>query len=90
MVVITRYVSRVCVRQEPSRLVIQEPDVVVYELGLKDCHVQIVEELRFHIQGLAATCLPPVEVPHASQIRQAKLEEFTVDFLLPAYAHSGL
>ena len=59
MVVVTRSMSGVCVRQEPPRLVIQEPDIVVRELGLKDGHVDVVEELGFYIQRLAASRVTP-------------------------------
>ena len=63
---------------------------MVHELRLKDSDVKVVEELRFHIQRLAATCLPPTEIPHSSQQWQAALEEFTVDFLLAAHVRSAL
>ena len=49
MVIVTGGVPGICVRQEPLRLVIQEPDVVVHEFGLKHGHVEIVEELRLRI-----------------------------------------
>jgi len=49
--------------------VVQEPDVVVHELGLKDGHVEIVEELCLYIKSLATRLLPPSKVPHGSKGR---------------------
>lgn len=85
MVVITRNVSGVCVLQKPTRLVIQEPDIVVGELGFKNGHIEVVEELCLHVEGSAASRLPPTEITHSPQVGQAELEEFTVDFLLAAH-----
>jgi hypothetical protein len=38
-----------CMSKEPPRLVVQEPDVVIHKLRLKDGHVEIVEEFCLDI-----------------------------------------
>jgi hypothetical protein len=58
--------------------------------GSKNGHVEIVEELCFHIKGFAASPLPPSKMPHGSKRWQPELEEFTVDFLLAAHVKPAL
>jgi hypothetical protein len=90
MMIETSNVSGICVTQEPPRLVVQEPDVVFDEFGLKDSHVEIVEKLSLHIKGFAASPLPPSKMPHGAKRWQPELEEFTVDFLLAAHVKPAL
>ena len=47
---VTSGVLGVCIHQKQPRLMIQEPDIAIRELLLKDGHVEIVEELRLFIE----------------------------------------
>jgi hypothetical protein len=85
MVMVASDVFGICMSEKPLRLVVQEPDVVIHELGFKDRHVEIVKELCLDIKSLATRLLPTSKVPHSSKGRQSKLEQFAVDLLLAAH-----
>jgi hypothetical protein len=89
MMIVASGVLGVCIRQKQPRLMIQEPDIVIRELRLKDGHVEIVEELRLIIECLPASPLPPAEGTHAPQPWESELEELTVDFLLATHTNSA-